>query len=83
MVFFNCFAGILQHLFRGTRLNGCFHEDSKNKTTNLFSLMFLDFTLVMVISVWTHYDYDDCKAKILTRWISFLNGTANEKRIFD
>ena len=36
MVFFKYLANILQH----SSLNGCFHEDSENKTSNVFSLIF-------------------------------------------
>ena len=36
MIFFKYLAIILQHL----SLNGCFHEDSENKITNVFSLIF-------------------------------------------
>ena len=39
MVFFKNLANILRHL----RLNGCFHEDSENKTANVFSLIFAGF----------------------------------------
>ena len=34
MVFFKYLVNIL---------NGCFHEDSENKTANVFSLIFADF----------------------------------------
>ena len=36
MVFLKYLANTLQH----SRLNGCFHEDSENKTANVFSLTF-------------------------------------------
>ena len=39
MVFFTYLANILQH----SSLNGCFHEDSGNKTANVFSLIFAGF----------------------------------------
>ena len=55
MIFFKYLANILQH----SSLNGCFHEDSENKTANIFSLIFASFTVVMVVWVWAHYDYDD------------------------
>ena len=38
------------------------------------------FTVVMVISVWTHYNYDDYKMKICVLLISFWIETANEKK---
>ena len=38
-VFFKYLANILQH----STLNGCFHEDSENKTSNVFSLIFAGF----------------------------------------
>ena len=39
MVDFKYLANILQH----SSLNGCFHEDSENKTANVFSLIFAGF----------------------------------------
>ena len=39
MVFFKALANILQKSSR----NGCLHEDSKNKTANVFSLIFAGF----------------------------------------
>ena len=64
MLFFKFLGNILQH----SSLNGCFHEDSENKTANVFALI---FTVAMVISVWTHYNYDDYKVKIWALLISF------------
>ena len=37
------------------------------------------FVVVMVISVWTHYNYDGYKVKICALLISFYTATANEK----
>ena len=39
MVFFKYLANILQQ----SSLNGWFHEDSENKTANVFSLTFASF----------------------------------------
>ena len=39
MVFFKYLANILKH----SSLNGYFHEDSENKTANVFSLIFTGF----------------------------------------
>ena len=39
MVLFKYWENILQH----SSVNGCFHEDSENKTTNVFSLIFASF----------------------------------------
>ena len=36
-------------------------------------------TVVMVISVWTHDNYDEYKVKICALLTSFSSGTANEK----
>ena len=36
------------------------------------------FTVVMVLSVWMHYNYDDYKMKICALLILFSSGTANE-----
>ena len=41
MVFFKYLANILQH----SNLNGCYHEESENKTANVFSLIFAEFYL--------------------------------------
>ena len=38
------------------------------------------FTVVMVISVWTHYNYDDYKMKTCALLISFWSKTANGKK---
>ena len=43
MIFFKYLANILQNSFQGTSLNGYFHEDSENKTTNVFSLILACF----------------------------------------
>ena len=43
MVFFRYFTNILQDSFQGTSLNGRFPEDSENKTTNVFSIIFASF----------------------------------------
>ena len=67
MVFFEYLAKILQH----ASLNGCFHEDSEKKTANVFSWYLPVFTVVMVTSVWTHYNYDDYKVKLCALLISF------------
>ena len=37
------------------------------------------FTIVMVIPLWTHYNYDDYKIKICALIISFESGRANGK----
>ena len=39
MVFLKYLANTLQY----SSLNGCFHEDSENKTMNVFSLIFAGF----------------------------------------
>ena len=39
MVFFKYLTNILQHL----SLNGCFREDSENKTSNVYSLILAGF----------------------------------------
>ena len=67
MVPFKYLPNILQH----SSLNGCFHEESENKTANVFSMVIAIFTVVNVISVWMHYNYDDYKMKICTLLISF------------
>ena len=46
------------------------------------------FTVVVVISLWTHYNYDDYKMKICALLISFWSGIANEnnfelKKVFE
>ena len=38
------------------------------------------FTVVMVISVWTHYNYDDYKMKTCALLILFWSKTANGKK---
>ena len=39
IISFNYLANVLQH----SSLNGWFHEDSENKTANVFSLIFVSF----------------------------------------
>ena len=75
MLFFKYLANILQH----SSLNGCFDEDSENKTSMYFQWSLSVFIVVMVMSVWTHYKYDNYKMKISSLLISFKSGTVNEK----
>ena len=58
MVFFKYLANILQQ----SSLNGWFHEDSENKTANVFSLTFASF----------HCSYGDISMNAL--WLWWLQG---------
>ena len=40
---FKYLANILQHSFQRASLDGYFHEDSENKTANVFSLILVGF----------------------------------------
>ena len=44
-----------------------------------FRMEVINVWSLMVISVWTHYNYDDYKVEIGAILISFYSGTANEK----
>ena len=65
MVFFKYLANILQH----PNLNGCFFENSENKTANAFSSIFAGSDCSYG-DEWTN-NYDDYKVKICALSISF------------
>ena len=52
-------ANILQH----SSPNNCLHEDSETKQQMYFHCSLPVFNVVMVISVWKPYNYDNYKTK--------------------
>ena len=72
MVFFKYLANILQY----SNLNGCFHQDSENKTANVFSPIFAGFYCsyggisVNALQLWQLQGENMCTINSIFKWNS-------------